>query len=737
MIDNLNNLFKINNLNSLLGEIEEKNLEWEGIIDYKIKKSLKNINHDLKKFARKQKNMFFFVKDKLKEYSSKYYNNYFIEILKLQELKYFKNIETVINKSIIFDFSLITNYEELKDYLLFKILLYHFEFNNNSKNIKNNDKLEDEFYMINKFITDNEDTILKLFDLKNAKITDNLSFANNFYSYKNKYLSIIDSIEYLEIDDKLKELNNFLKSDFSIDDILNNNVTHFLKNKFEKDKTNEYSELKIQREKYSLIFKNIDKIFQKLQDYRSNLYIINDKVYKLKLKKYFLEKEKKENIKCKNNNLNFDNIESVEKELKILDNKLLDLNIKKNNKVDNYKNQTCKITLLKKKEKNENIIGKIKKKLETNNYKFIEKFKLKINQHKEIIEDINKKLKIIGINDDINKNLNKNINNDISEQIIKVEKEREQLLNNKKILIEENTNFYEDFTNIKNNIDNIFKTINTLELEKKQNINLINIIESNLRKNKKDLEKVINIIYNYENKIYLPDNNLGLNLKNINNYVKYLTNSEIYRRKQAQLLLEEYSIHNFTENIYKTIETVNNIDLVNKENINNNILFDKKNQEKFKELYSSILHIFYECIDDIEKYKKNIIYINIINNFNNFLNIDYQKNINIKTNYFNENKEDLRNIINNNNIYCYNNTSNIIKGFISKSEILLNTSLFKSIISVNKNLNNQFEKYNKLISKKKFIENNNFIIQKFKEEINIINNIFNNNLLNNKKLLNG
>ena len=66
----------------------------------------------------------------------------------------------------------------------------------------------------------------------------------------------------------------------------------------------------------------------------------------------------------------------------------------------------------------------------------------------------------------------------------------------------------------------------------------------------------------------------------------------------------------------------------------------------------------------------------------------------------------------------------------NKLQLLLNTKELKSVLILNQDLKDKFNDYNYLISKNNYIKNNNMIIQKFKEEINIINNILNNKFLN-------
>ena len=352
----------IDNLNILLNNIQEQNTGLEKKTELKIIKTKKSINYNLKKIVRKKKNIYFFIKEQLKTYI-KFENNYAEEILKLKELNYCKDIEKLINNSEIFDYSLIKTLEEFKKYILLKIYLYHNKTNKKNKTNKannNNDKnYEADFNIINNFIDDNENIIIELFNLKNSNISNNLNFPNNFYYYKENYLSIIESIDYLEIDNKLKELNNFLDTDFTIDNIINNNVNYFLKEKFENDKNSEFNELELQKDKYLSVSNDIDKTYKKLQESKINIYIIIDKIFKIKLKKYFLEKKNKSSIKYKNNNINFDKIENLESELEILDKKLLELKLKKKNKNSDYtkekhelKKKKKKIKILIKKKKN-------------------------------------------------------------------------------------------------------------------------------------------------------------------------------------------------------------------------------------------------------------------------------------------------------------------------------------------------------------------------------------------------
>ena len=364
-------------------------------------------------------------------------------------------------------------------------------------------------------------------------------------------------------------------------------------------------------------------------------------------------------------------------------------------------------------------------------YKFKNKLERKVNEYKKIISDINDKLKIIEINDDIDKNYNQNFNSDIDEQIIKINHERDKIIDNKNLLIIENNNFYRELNNIKINIKDITKVIDSLELEKTKKNKIINNIENNLKNYKKNLEDIDKRIRYYENKIYLPENKYGLNLDNIKNYVIYLTNSEIYKRKQEEKLINNYSIFNFIDNIHETLKVLNNLELFDKKNLKTKITLNNNHLKKNEDLSNSITYTFNSILSDVEIYKICLIKINIIDNFKEFLdniNNQYIKNKNI--NVIKGCKEDLRNILINNNFFFYNNTKNFIKDLIRKIEELLNTGQFKSIIFINKNLNIKFEQYNKLILKKKLIDNNNLIIQKFKEEINIINNILNNSLLN-------
>lgn len=722
----------IDNLNILLNNIQEQNTGLEKKTELKIIKTKKSINYNLKKIVRKKKNIYFFIKEQLKTYI-KFENNYAEEILKLKELNYCKDIEKLINNSEIFDYSLIKTLEEFKKYILLKIYLYHNKTNKKNKTNKannNNDKnYEADFNIINNFIDDNENIIIELFNLKNSNISNNLNFPNNFYYYKENYLSIIESIDYLEIDNKLKELNNFLDTDFTIDNIINNNVNYFLKEKFENDKNSEFNELELQKDKYLSVSNDIDKTYKKLQESKINIYIIIDKIFKIKLKKYFLEKKNKSSIKYKNNNINFDKIENLESELEILDKKLLELKLKKNNKNSDYTKE--KHELKKKKEKTEILMKKIINNFKDSDYKFKNKLERKVNEYKKIISDINDKLKIIEINDDIDKNYNQNFNSDIDEQIIKINHERDKIIDNKNLLIIENNNFYRELNNIKINIKDITKVIDSLELEKTKQNKIINNIENNLKNYKKNLEDIDKRIRYYENKIYLPENKYGLNLDNIKNYVIYLTNSEIYKRKQEEKLINNYSIFNFIDNIHETLKVLNNLELFDKKNLKTKITLNNNHLKKNEDLSNSITYTFNSILSDVEIYKICLIKINIIDNFKEFLdniNNQYIKNKNI--NVIKGCKEDLRNILINNNFFFYNNTKNFIKDLIRKIEELLNTGQFKSIIFINKNLNIKFEQYNKLILKKKLIDNNNLIIQKFKEEINIINNILNNSLLN-------
>ena len=722
----------IDNLNILLNNIQEQNTGLEKKTELKIIKTKKSINYNLKKIVRKKKNIYFFIKEQLKTYI-KFENNYAEEILKLKELNYCKDIEKLINNSEIFDYSLIKTLEEFKKYILLKIYLYHNKTNKKNKTNKannNNDKnYEADFNIINNFIDDNENIIIELFNLKNSNISNNLNFPNNFYYYKENYLSIIESIDYLEIDNKLKELNNFLDTDFTIDNIINNNVNYFLKEKFENDKNSEFNELELQKDKYLSVSNDIDKTYKKLQESKIDIYIIIDKIFKIKLKKYFLEKKNKSSIKYKNNNINFDKIENLESELEILDKKLLELKLKKNNKNSDYTKKKQEIK--KKKEKTEILMKKIINNFKDSDYKFKNKLERKVNEYKKIISDINDKLKIIEINDDIDKNYNQNFNSDIDEQIIKINHERDKIIDNKNLLIIENNNFYRELNNIKINIKDITKVIDSLELEKTKQNKIINNIENNLKNYKKNLEDIDKRIRYYENKIYLPENKYGLNLDNIKNYVIYLTNSEIYKRKQEEKLINNYSIFNFIDNIHETLKVLNNLELFDKKNLKTKITLNNNHLKKNEDLSNSITYTFNSILSDVEIYKICLIKINIIDNFKEFLdniNNQYIKNKNI--NVIKGCKEDLRNILINNNFFFYNNTKNFIKDLIRKIEELLNTGQFKSIIFINKNLNIKFEQYNKLILKKKLIDNNNLIIQKFKEEINIINNILNNSLLN-------
>ena len=335
-------------------------------------------------------------------------------------------------------------------------------------------------------------------------------------------------------------------------------------------------------------------------------------------------------------------------------------------------------------------------------YKFKNKLERKVNEYKKIISDINDKLKIIEINDDIDKNYNQNFNSDIDEQIIKINHERDKIIDNKNLLIIENNNFYRELNNIKINIKDITKVIDSLELEKTKQNKIINNIENNLKNYKKNLEDIDKRIRYYENKIYLPENKYGLNLDNIKNYVIYLTNSEIYKRKQEEILVNNYSIFNFIDNIHETLKVLNNLELFDKKNLKTKITLNNNHLKKNEDLSNSITYTFNSILSDVEIYKICLIKINIIDNFKEFLdniNNQYIKNKNI--NVIKGCKEDLRNILINNNFFLYNNTKNFIKDLIRKIEELLHTGQFKSIIFINKNLNIKFEQYNKLILKKK------------------------------------